>query len=94
MKLEIDEKQFVTIRQAARVLGINPDRIRAWLKMGLVPGFYSGTRYYVNLPVFRAALEAGQIGARPQVGGRYCGGDPLAEGGSESGGGIAAAERG
>lgn len=77
---ETNERQYMTIRQAARVLGINPDRIRQWQKQGLVAGFYSGSRYYVNLPVFRAALEAGQIGALPQVknqdksGQKYCDG--------------------
>lgn len=92
MKFEIDEKQFVTIRQAARALGLSHDRIRLWQKQGLVAGFYSGTRFYVNLPAFRAALEAGQIGARPQVGGRFCGGDPAEEKAESSGG--AASERG
>lgn len=94
MKIETSERAYLTIRQAARVLGVSHDRIRQWQKQGLVPGFFSGTRFYVNLPAFQQALEAGQIGARPQVGGRYCAGDSLAEGGSESGGGIAAAERG
>lgn len=69
MSINIFEKDFLTIREAARALGISHDRIRAWQKEGLVPGFFSGSRFYVNFPRFKAKLEAGEIGARPQGGG-------------------------
>lgn len=59
-------KQYVSIRQAARIVGLSHDRIRQWQKQGLVPGFFSGSRFYVNLPRFLEKLDAGEIGARPQ----------------------------
>lgn len=65
----IKERDFLTIREAAGLLHISHDRIRAWQKQGLVPGFFAGTRFYVNYPRFKEQLEAGKIGARPQGGG-------------------------
>lgn len=87
MKFEVSERDYLTIREAARLLHISHDRIRAWQREGLVPGFFSGSRFYVNLPRFKAKLEAGEIGAQPQRsgdtdgedggsgGGRFCGGE-------------------
>lgn len=87
MKKELSEREYLTIREAARLLHISHDRIRAWQKEGLVPGFFSGSRFYVNFPRFKEKLEAGEIGAQPQRsgdtdgedsgsgGGRFCGGD-------------------
>ena len=49
-------KQFQTIRQAAAALGVPEFRIRAWVKQGNVPGFWSGTRFYVNVPAFHDNL--------------------------------------
>lgn len=66
MKVNSGIKQYVSIRQAARIVGISHDRIRRWQKQGQVPGFYSGSWYYVNLPRFLEKLDAGEIGARPQ----------------------------
>ena len=66
MKKELSEREYLTIREAARLLHVSHDRIRAWQKQGLVPGFFAGTRYYVNFPRFKEKLEAGEIGAQPQ----------------------------
>lgn len=66
MKVNSGIKQYVSIRQAARIVGVSHDRLRAWQKAGELPGFYSGSRYYVNLPRFLEKLDAGKIGARPQ----------------------------
>lgn len=62
--MEESVKQFLTIRQAAKMVGLNHNRIRQWAKDGQVPGFYSGTRFYVNMPKFRKALDAGTVGRR------------------------------
>lgn len=66
MEFNFCEKQYATIRQTAQIVGVPHDRIRAWQKEGLVPGFFSGSRFYVNVPRFKAKLEAGEIGAQPQ----------------------------
>lgn len=97
MKFEVSERDYLTIREAARLLRISHDRIRAWQREGLVPGFFSGSRFYVNLPRFKEKLEAGEIGAQPQRagmdgedggsgGGRFCGGDQPRPGESGRGG--------
>ena len=86
MEFNFCEKQYATIRQAAQIVGVPHSRIREWLRAGDVPGFYSGSRFYVNVERFREKLEAGEIGAQPQrsgdtdgedggSGGRFCGGD-------------------
>lgn len=86
MKLELSNKQFTTIRQAAEIVGLSHSLIRAWVKRGQVPGFYAGDRFYINMAKFREALEAGAVGDRPTNsgeatedgggdGGRFCGGD-------------------
>ena len=83
MKFEVSERQYATIRQAAEIVGVPDSRIRAWRAQGLVPGFFSGTRYYVNVPLFREALERGEIGQQPQGGtgsGRFAAGDYVESG--------------
>lgn len=62
MENESKEKQFVTIREAAKAVGLGHDMIRHFVKLGQVKGFYVGNRFYINLPEFRAALEAGTVG--------------------------------
>ncbi len=69
MERVFSERDYLTIREAARLLHISHDRIRAWQKQGLVPGFFSGSRFYINFPRFLEKLEAGEIGAQPQRGG-------------------------
>lgn len=86
MKFSMNEKRFATIRQAAEIVGLSHGLIRVWVKRGQVPGFYAGDRFYVNVPKFREALEAGAVGDHPtnsgeatedggNSGGRFCGGD-------------------
>lgn len=62
--MEENVKRFLTIRQAAMIVGLSHSRIRQWVKDGQVPGFYSGTRFYVNMPKFRKALDAGTVGRK------------------------------
>lgn len=42
------EKRFQTIREFSRNTGIGETRVRQWVKQGLVPGWYSGSRYYCD----------------------------------------------
>lgn len=63
--MEKSEIRFVTIREAAKAVGLSHALIRQFVKRGQVPGFYNGDRYYVNLPAFIDALEAGAVGDRP-----------------------------
>lgn len=50
--------KFLTIKQEAE-LGIVPGfRLRQMLKQGRLPGYYAGSRYYVNHDMLVAQLEA------------------------------------
>ena len=51
--------QWQTIKKAAQTTGIYEHRIREWCKQGTVPGFYSGTRFYINMPAFIEQLNTG-----------------------------------
>lgn len=53
--------RFATIRGTAAELGVPSDRIRAWVKQGKVKGFYSGSRFYVNVAQLQEALERGDF---------------------------------
>jgi hypothetical protein len=52
---------FITINAAARRTGIPASRIRAMVKRGECPGFFSGSRFYVDSQrferVFAEAVE-------------------------------------
>ena len=41
---------FMTVRQAANELGVSAFALRRMLKDDVLPGYYSGNRYYVNIP--------------------------------------------
>lgn len=59
---------FQTIREAAQSIGVPHSRIRDWQKRGLVPGFYSGSRYYVDVNRLREKLASGDFAtATPEV---------------------------
>lgn len=59
------EKRFVfkTINDTADCLGLPRHMIRRAAKLGKVPGFYVGTRYYCNVPLLIEKLEkdAGEV---------------------------------
>lgn len=55
------EKRYLTIRQTARAVGIPEHRIRAWVKVKNVPGFYGGTRFYVDVQKFQQLLDEGRM---------------------------------
>ena len=50
--------QFLTINQTAREVGLPHTCLRSMLAVGQLPGFYAGTRYYVNVDVLREKLDA------------------------------------
>ena len=43
-------RPFMSIRQAARSTGISEYQLRAMLRENTLPGFYSGTKYNVDVP--------------------------------------------
>jgi hypothetical protein len=49
---------FMTINQTAKSEAIPAHALRTMLKNGQLPGFYSGTRYYVNVEQLRKQLSA------------------------------------
>lgn len=51
------ELQFMTINQTAKAVGLPHTCLRSMLATGNLPGFYSGTRFYVNVDLFREKLE-------------------------------------
>ena len=52
------EMNFLTIRQTAAA-GILPEhRLRAMRAAGTLPGFLSGTRFYVNVDALQETLRA------------------------------------
>lgn len=63
--------QFLTINQAAKVIGLPDTCLRSMKAEGRLPGFYAGTRYYVNLDVLREMLETTSRASMVE-GGRAC----------------------
>ncbi len=47
---------FMTVRQAANELGVSAFALRRMLKDDDLPGYYSGNRYYVNIPQTKKKL--------------------------------------
>lgn len=50
--------QFQTIRQVAKLFNLPEYSIRRLVKTGRAPGFYSGNRFYVNVPEFESQLNS------------------------------------
>ena len=49
--------RFMTINQTAQAVGLPHTCLRSMLATGNLPGFYAGTRFYVNVDQFREKLE-------------------------------------
>ena len=49
--------QFLSINSTAKELGLPPFLIRSMQKRGECPGFFSGSRFYVNVDLLREQLE-------------------------------------
>lgn len=50
--------QFQTIRQVAKLFNLPEHLIRRLVKTGRAPGFYSGNRFYLNVPEFESQLNS------------------------------------
>lgn len=48
---------YQTIRQAARGLGVPETYLRGLVKRRECPGFYAGTRFYINMDVLTEQLD-------------------------------------
>lgn len=55
--LNFSRFNFQTINQAADALGIPRHWLRRAQKLGKVPGFYSGSRFYVNVSMLEEKLQ-------------------------------------
>lgn len=49
--------QYLTIKQTARKGPYSEHRLRKMLRAGELPGFYSGTRFYVNYELLMGQLD-------------------------------------
>lgn len=50
--------QFQTIRQVAKLFNLPEYSIRRLVKTGRAPGFFSGNRFYLNVPEFENQLNS------------------------------------
>ena len=66
------ETRFLTINQTAKAIGLPHTCLRAMQAQGKLPGFYSGTRFYVNVDMFRAKLEEESRASMCQTEGDKC----------------------
>ena len=55
--------RFVTITQAAKMGVMSVYSLRLMLKQGQLPGYYAGTRFYINLDRLLEQLENGNSAA-------------------------------
>lgn len=53
----MERATFMTINQAAKAIGLPHSCLRAMLASDSLPGFYSGSRYYVNLEMLKEDLD-------------------------------------
>ena len=54
----MQEVLFLTINQVHKMFpSISGNMMRARLKAGELPGFYAGSRFYVNVPAFLRLLD-------------------------------------
>lgn len=60
-------KQYDTIRNTARETSVPSSLIRRLVAQGICPGFYSGNRFYVNIPKLLEQLEQGNTLSRKEV---------------------------
>lgn len=51
-------KTYMTINQTVRETGFSEGMLRTRLKHNKLPGFYAGSRYYVNVPMLMQMLDA------------------------------------
>jgi len=52
------QQQFVSVIEAAQILGITPQTVRVWLKNGRVPSVRLGRRFFIGREWFEAVRLA------------------------------------
>ena len=52
-------KKFLSITRTAQATGISTSTLRRWLAEGRLPGFYSGSWFYVNCEELEEMISAG-----------------------------------
>lgn len=57
--------KFLSITRTSQQTGISTSTLRRWLAEGRLPGFYSGSWFYVNCEELEAMINAG-VFAQPQ----------------------------
>jgi len=50
---------FMTVRDASKECGVSEYCLRNWIKRGECPGYYSGTRYYVDVEKLEKMIRLG-----------------------------------
>ena len=53
----MDNPIYQSIEKAARTTGLAVSYLRAGVKKNEIPGFYSGKKFLVNVPLLLAVLE-------------------------------------
>ena len=53
----MEHKNFMTINQTAKAIGLSRNRLCTMLANNSLPGFYIGSRYYVNFEMLKEQLE-------------------------------------
>ena len=48
--------KFCTISETARQTGVKEFRLRQWKSQGRLPGYFAGSRYYINVDLLEAML--------------------------------------
>ncbi len=43
----IEEKEWITLREAKKIISITPDTLKNWIKKGKITGRKLGKRYFV-----------------------------------------------
>ena len=59
------ESTLTTIRPFSKKYGVPENLLRSMVKRGTLPGFFEGTRFYVNEPLALEALS--QMSKREEV---------------------------
>ena len=49
-------QQYMTTRETAQELQVPENLVRRMVKSGAAQGFYSGNRFYIDVPAFREML--------------------------------------
>ena len=54
----MEKQRFISINKFSQANGVPENLIRREVKQGIVPGFYSGTWFYIDSPAYLEMLSA------------------------------------